>query len=97
MNLLTNQNILAFHILCSYETKILNIHIDPNIYATISKKNHIISCYDQHKSVILYNKTMISSKSTTMTHSKTKLISTTFNKNTCQAIHIITIYKQPHY
>ncbi len=52
-------------------------HIDPNIYTTILKKVHIISCYDQHGIVIFYNKTMISSKSTTMTHFKTKLISTT--------------------
>jgi hypothetical protein len=96
LNLLTNWNIVASHILSSYETKIKNIHIDPNIYTTILKKIHIISCYDQHGTMILYNRTMISSKSTSMTHSKTKLISTTFNENTRQAIHIITIYKPPH-
>jgi hypothetical protein len=38
---------------------------------------------------------MISSKLATMTHSGAKFISITFNKNICQAIHIITIYKPP--
>jgi exonuclease III len=95
LGLLMDWNILAFHILCLNETKIKNIHIDPNNNIAVLKKNHFIYCYDQYGIMILYNKTMISSKSTTMTHSRVKLIFATFNKNIRQAIHIITIYKPP--
>jgi hypothetical protein len=86
---------MASHILCLNETKIKNIHIDPNNNIEMSKKIHFISCYDQHGIMVLYNKTMISSKSTTMTHFGVELISTTFNENIRQTIHIITIYKPP--
>ncbi len=63
-----DQNILASHILCLNETKTKNIHTNLNIYITTLENFHIISCYDQQENMILYNKTMISSKLTTMTH-----------------------------
>jgi len=68
VDFLTYWNIFAYHILCLNETKIKNIHINLNIYTTILENFHIISCYDRQDTMILYNKTMILSKLTTITH-----------------------------
>jgi len=65
-----------------------------NIYFLLNQFQ-IISSYDQHGTMVLYNKTMFLSKHTRMTNFGIEFIIAFFNRNTWDAIHVIAIYKPP--
>jgi hypothetical protein len=47
-------NLLTSHILCLNETKIKNVHLNSKIYNSLSQKFHVLSCYDEHDIMVLY-------------------------------------------
>ncbi len=95
-DVLTNLNLLASHILCLNETRIRNVHLNSKIYNALSQKFHILSCYDEHGTMVLYYDDNVSlTKSTTITNYDVKFITTLFNDNTWEALYIIAIYKPP--
>jgi hypothetical protein len=53
---LANTNLLAFHILCWNEKKIHNIHANQEIYTPLFNKFHILSCFNEHGTMIIYAK-----------------------------------------
>jgi hypothetical protein len=56
------------HILCLNETRIQNIIIHKNIHDAIVNNNNILSCYDQHGTMILYDKMVLLSNTTSKTN-----------------------------
>ncbi len=54
-----------------------------------------MSSYDQHGAMVLYNKTMFLLKHTRMTNFGIEFTIAFFNRNTWDAIHVITIYTPP--
>jgi len=48
-------NLLTSHILCLNETKIKNVHLNSEIYNSLSRKFHILSCYDEYGIMVLYD------------------------------------------
>ncbi len=87
--------LLASHILCLNETKIEYINTNQQIHDALANKFNILSCYDRHKTIILYEKIVFLLKSFVIRNQGAKFICTTFNKTTYEALHIITIYKPP--
>jgi hypothetical protein len=81
-NILANQNLLTSHILCLNEMKIQNIHTNHKTYNVISQKFNILSCYDQHGTIMFYDNIMVLSQTTSTTNSSVQFITTSFNKNT---------------
>jgi hypothetical protein len=63
------------------------------IYTTLTNKFDILSCYDQHGTMIFYDKIVSLSKSFVMTNHGAEFFCTNFNKTTFEALHIIAIYK----
>ncbi len=96
-DILVNQNLLASHILCLNETKIKNICTYQEIHNVIlNNKFDILYCYNQHGTMIFYNKMVSLSNTTSIKDSNIEFIITTFNENTWKAIYVIAIYKPPH-
>ncbi len=62
-------HLLASHILCLNETRIINVHLNSKIYNALSQKFHILSCYDDNVSL---------TESTTITNFGAKLYHHTF-------------------
>jgi hypothetical protein len=81
-NILANQNLLTSHMLCLNEMKIKNIHTNHEKYNVISQKFNILSCYDQHGTIMFYDNIMVLSQTTSTTNSGVEFITTSFNKNT---------------
>jgi len=92
-NVLTNPNLLASHILCLNETRIRNVHLNSKFYNVLSQKFHILSCYDEHGTMVLYDDNVSLTKITTITNYGVEFITAFFYDNTGQALYIIAIYK----
>jgi hypothetical protein len=54
-NIIADPNLLASHILCLNETIIKNVHINSEIYDVLSQKFHVLPCYDEHGTMVLYD------------------------------------------
>jgi len=74
-----------FHILCLNETRIQNIHTNQSISNALSKTINVLSCYNGHQTMILFD--------SIMSLKENKLFNTFFNKNPEKAFYIIVIYK----
>jgi DNA polymerase III psi subunit len=94
-DILSNFNFFASHLFCLNETKIPNIQTHQEIYYIISNKFKILSCYDQHGTMILYNKNMLLSHTFSKKKNVLNFFIGFFNKNTQKALYIIAIYKPP--
>ncbi len=92
-DVLTYPNLLASHIICLNETRIRNVHLNSEIYYVLSQKFHILSCYDEHGTVVLYDDNVSLTKITTITNSSAEFITTFFDDNTWEALYIIATYK----
>jgi hypothetical protein len=88
-------NLLASHMFCLNETKMKNLDINSKIYNCLSQKFQILSCYDEHGTIILYDDNVSLIHNTTMTHSKVEFNTAFFNNNTCDALYVIIVYKPP--
>jgi hypothetical protein len=75
------------------KTKIQNIHTNQKKYNVISQKFNILSCYGPHGTMMFYDNTMFLSQKISTTNSNAKFITTSFKKNTREALYIIAIYK----
>jgi hypothetical protein len=73
-NILNDPNLFASHILGLNETKIQNIERHQEIYNIILNKFKILSCYDQHGTMILYDTNMFFSHTLSKTHSSVKFL-----------------------
>jgi hypothetical protein len=92
-DVLANPNLLASHILYLNETRIRNVHLNSKIYNVLSQKFHILSCYDEHGTMVLYDDNVSLIEITTITNSSVEFITTFFNDNTQEGLYVITIYK----
>jgi hypothetical protein len=54
-DILADHNLLASHILCFNETKIRNIDQNKEIKQALLDKFDILSCYDEHGTMVLYD------------------------------------------
>jgi hypothetical protein len=54
-----------------------------------------LSFYNEHGTMVFYDKMFILSNTTSTINVSTKFISTSFNQYTQEAIHVIAIYKPP--
>jgi hypothetical protein len=93
-NIFANQNLSTFHILFFKKLKIQNIHTNQEAYNVISFFFYILSCYDQHGTIMFYDNIMVLSQTTSTTNLGVEFI-TTFNKNMRKTLYIITIFKPP--
>ncbi len=59
---------LAYHIICLNETKMNFFDINSKFYNVLSQKFQILSCYDEHGTMILYDDNVSLIDNTTMTH-----------------------------
>ncbi len=78
---------------CLNETKIQNIQTHQEIQNVILNKFKILSCYDQHCTMVLYHTNMVLSHTFSKINSGTPFLIYFLNENTWQALHIIVIYK----
>jgi len=82
----------TFHILCLFGT-----HFNPqtsNIISFIDPEKHSsINVYAQNGTMIIYDKFATLSSHETFNILRVEFITTTFNTNTREVIHVITIYK----
>jgi hypothetical protein len=83
-------NLLAYQFFKWKKTNHLNL----KIYNVLSQKFHVLSCYDEHSAILLYDENMSLTKSTTIIDSSVEFITTFFN-NTWKNLYIIVIYKPP--
>jgi hypothetical protein len=81
-DVLADPNLLTSHILCLNETRIKNVHLNSKIYNPLSQKFHILSCYDKHGTMVLYDDNVSLTKNTTITNSGAQLNTALFNDNT---------------
>ncbi len=94
-DILADHNLLASHIFCFNETKIRNIDQNKEIKQVLLDKFDILSCYDEHGTMVLYDNIVFLLRTTNITNNSAEFIIILFNKNTCEAINIIVIYKPP--
>jgi hypothetical protein len=92
-DVLANPNLLASHILCLNETKIKKIQTNNKLYLAISKKFNIISCYDEHGIMILYDEMVTLTQTNLLTNVGVEFIIALFNNNTQEALYLIAVYK----
>ncbi len=64
---------LPSHILCLNETRIQNIHTNQSILNALSKKKNVLSCYNGHETMILYDSIMSLTKTIFSTDFSTKI------------------------
>jgi hypothetical protein len=93
-DIISNPNLQASHILCLNETQIKSMEFEC-IVALTNQKFSILSCYDGHGIIMLYD-----ANNTLHTHETYKkhgieIIATTFNIDIKRAIHVVAIYKPP--
>jgi hypothetical protein len=69
--------------------------MNSKIYNYLSQKFRILSCYDEHGTLVLYNNNMSLIKNTIITNFSVECIVALFNDNTQEALCIIAIYKPP--
>jgi hypothetical protein len=54
-DILAYSKLLASHILCLNERRIKIFHLNSKFYNVLSQKFHILSCYDEHGTMVLYD------------------------------------------
>jgi hypothetical protein len=59
----------------------------------INSKFQILSCYNEHGTMIRYDDNLSLTDNTTITHSRVEFITALFNNNTHDAWNVIAIYK----
>jgi hypothetical protein len=64
-------------------------------YNALSQKFHILSYYDEHGTMVLYDYSVSLTQNTTITNSGVKFTPTFFNDNIWKRLYIIAIYKPP--
>jgi hypothetical protein len=77
-----NPNLWTSHIIILNETKTKNVHLNSEIYNSLSQKFHVLSCYDEYDIMVIYDDNVSLIKNTTITNSGAKFITTLFNDNT---------------
>jgi len=81
-DILEDPNLLASQILCLNETKTKNVHLNSKIYNVLSQKFHVLSCYDEHGTMVFYDNNVSLTEMTTITNSSVEFISALFYENT---------------
>jgi hypothetical protein len=92
-DILVDPNLLAFHFLCLNEIRIQNVHLNLEIYNVLSQKFHVLSYYDEHGTMVLYDGIVSLIENTTITSSSVELITILFNDNTQETLYITIIHK----
>ncbi len=71
--ILVDPNLLAYHFFFNKKTI---IHLNLEIYNVLSQKFHVLSCYDEHGIIVLYDENMSLTKNMTITYSSVEFITT---------------------
>ncbi len=71
------------------------IHSNSKFYNVLSQKFHVLSCYDEHDTMVLYDDNVLLIEITIITNSGVEFITALFNDNTRKTLYIIAIYKPP--
>jgi hypothetical protein len=69
--------------------------MNSNIYNILSQKVIILSCYDQHGIMLLYDNNVSLTQLTTIMNSSAEFITAHFNNNTQELLYKIANYKPP--
>ncbi len=69
-------NLLAYHFFLNEKN---NIHLNLKIYNALSQKFHVLSCYDEHGIILLYDENVSLTKGTTIIDFSVEFITTFFN------------------
>jgi hypothetical protein len=56
---LVDSNLMPSHVLCLNETIISSLQAHPNLHTTLLKNFNVLSCYDNHGTILLFWKDMI--------------------------------------
>jgi hypothetical protein len=67
--------------------------MNQQIHNALSKKFNILYCYDEHETMILYEKKLFLLESFVTRNQGVEFFYTTFNKTTHKALQIVAIYK----
>jgi hypothetical protein len=78
-------NLLTSHSSCLNETKVKNLDINSKNYNVYHKNFQILSCYNEHGTMILYDDNVSLTDNTIITHSRAEFITALFNNNTHDA------------
>ncbi len=93
-NIETDHNLQTSHILCLNEIKVKTQKKSSHQYSNHSKYKSIVT-YKGQGTMLLYDRSIVLDSCECVTMSRSKFLATSFNTNTCRAIHIIAIYKPP--
>jgi hypothetical protein len=70
---------LASHIISLNETRIKNVHLNWKIYNVLSYKFHVLSSYDEHDIIVLFDDNVSLIENTTFTNSGVEFITMHFD------------------
>jgi hypothetical protein len=65
------------------------------MYNVLSQKFHVISCYNEHGTMVLYDDIVSLIENTTIPNSAIELITTLFHDNTQETLYITIMHKPP--
>jgi hypothetical protein len=65
------------------------------LYLVIKNKINIISCYDEHGTMVLYDEMVTLTQTNSLTNVSVKFITAFFNNKTRETLHLIVVYKPP--
>jgi hypothetical protein len=91
-NILVDSNLLASYFFVFFFFK---FHLNSKIYNVSSQKFHVLSCYDEHGTMALYDDNVLLTKNTIITNNSVEFIIAFFSDNTWKALYIIAVYKPP--
>jgi exonuclease III len=89
-----DHNLQTSHILCLNEIKVKTQKKSSHQYSNHSKYKSIVT-YKSQGTMLLYDRNIVLDSCECVIMSRSKFLATSFNTNTCRAIHIIAIYKPP--
>jgi hypothetical protein len=77
-DILVDHNLLASHILCFNETKIRNIDQNKEIKQALWDKFEILSCYDEHGTMVFYDNFLKLLETTNITNNSAEFYNYSF-------------------
>jgi hypothetical protein len=78
-NILVDSNLLASYFFVFFFFK---FHLNSKIYNVSSQKFHVLSCYDEHGTMALYDDNVLLTKNTIITNNSVEFIIAFFSDNT---------------
>ncbi len=77
------------------ENRVKIIQANKKLYLVINKKSNIVSCYDEHGTMVLYDEMVTLTQTNSLTNVNAKFIIAFFNNKTQETLYLIVVYKPP--